>query len=417
MLVEELGRLVYAGDDAGRLAQVEALERVKSAAAAAQAQLTAQVAGSLRAGGGCTELGIGAQVGLARHESVHRGVAYLRLAQALTRDLPGTLAALAAGDISEHRARIIAEETECLKPEDRRTADRELAGRVAGLGDRELREAVRRIGLRLDHEAAARRARKAREGRHVTGRMLADGMARFVAVVGAEHYAAMMTALREEAGRRKAAGDERGPSQVKADLVVERVTGQDPAQAGPVVVNLVVGTETLFGEGPEPGYVPGWGHLPAALCRDLVARASAEGLAALRRLFVTPADRELVAMESRSRTFEGVLGQFIDLRDGGICRTPWCDNPIRHRDHVVRHAQGGATSAENGQGCCQTCNQVKEEPGWVHWVGTGFRHQVSFLTPLGDLHQTHPPPMPGGPEGTKPGSRFEFHVTRWVLSA
>jgi len=416
-LVEELGRLEHAADDAGRLEQVEALERVKSAAAAAQAQLTATVAGSLRSGRRTSEAGIGAQVGLVRHESPHQGRGHLRLAEALTQDLPCTLAALAVGEISEHRARIIAEETACLSAEDRRTADRELADRLPRLGDKELREATRRITLRLDHQAAATRIRRARADRHVTGRMLPDGMARLTAVVGAEHYAVMMAALRDEAARRRSAGDDRRPGQLKADVLVDRVTGLDPTEATPVMVNLVVGTETLFGNGPEPGYVPGLGHLPAALCRDLVARASAEAKAALRRLFVTPEDRELVAMEARSRTFDGVLGQLIDLRDGGICRTPWCDSPIRHRDHVLRHAHGGATSAENGQGLCQTCNLVKEEPGWTHWVGTAFRHQVGFLTPLGDHHHTHPPPMPGGPAGAAPGSIGEFYVTEWVLTA
>jgi hypothetical protein len=415
-LIESLSRLPLA-DEAGSMELIEMLERLKSASAAAQATLTASVATSLRTAGGASEAGIGAQVGLARHASPHQGVGHLRLADALTTDLPHTLAALAAGDISEHRARIIADETACLSAADRRTADRELADRLDRLGDRELREATRRITLRLDHQAAGRRARRAREERHVTGRMLPDGMARITAVLGAEHYAAMTTALRDQAARLKAAGDDRRPGQLKADILVQRVTGTSPTEATPVAVNLVVGTETLFGNGPEPGYVPGLGHLPAALCRDLVTRASAAAKATLRRLFVTPEDRELVAMESSSRTFDGLLGQFIDLRDGGICRTPWCDTPIRNRDHVCRHADGGATCADNGQGLCLACNLVKEEPGWTHWVGTSFRHQVGFLTPLGDLHHTHPPPMPGGPKDAAAGSRMEFYLTEWVLTA
>jgi hypothetical protein len=415
-LVDELGRLEFAGDSAGRLEQVEALERMKSAAAAAQAQLTARVAESERAGGLSTEAGLGAQVGLARHESPHQGRGHLRLAEALTRDLPCTLTALAAGDISEHRARIIAEETACLSADDRRTADRELASRMARLGDRELREATRRITLRLDHDAASRRARSAREERHVTSRMLPDGMARLTAVLGAEHCAAITQALHEEAARRKATGDDRRPGQLKADILTERVTGLSTAEPVSFMVDLVLSAETLLGNGAEPGYVPRLGHLPAGLCRDLVAQASEAGRAALRRLFVTPEDRELVAMESRSRTFDGVLGQFIDLRDGGICRTPWCDSPIMARDHVVRHADGGPTCAENGQGLCLTCNLVKEEPGWVHWVGTDFGHEVGFLTPHGDLHHTRPPPMPGGPEH-RTHLHGEYYVSRWVLAA
>jgi hypothetical protein len=46
------------------------------------------------------------------------------------------------------------------------------------------------------------------------------------------------------------------------------------------------------------------------------------------------------------------------------CRTRWCNALIRHADHVIRNADGGGTSAENGVGLCESCNYVKETPGW-----------------------------------------------------
>ena len=62
----------------------------------------------------------------------------------------------------------------------------------------------------------------------------------------------------------------------------------DPAtDALAVRVNLVVGAESLFGDGTEPGSIPGVGFLPAALCTDLVRRATAAAKASLRRLFAT----------------------------------------------------------------------------------------------------------------------------------
>jgi hypothetical protein len=83
----------------------------------------------------------------------------------------------------------------------------------------------------------------------------------------------------------------------------------------------------------------------------------------LRRLYTHPATGTMVGMDSTRRVFEGGLRRFLFTRDG-ICRTPWCDAPIQHVDHVVDHAAGGAPSADNGQGYCVRCNLTKQHPGW-----------------------------------------------------
>ena len=78
-------------DDAERVTQLELLERLKSAAAAAQAEVTVDLAASQRAEqlaagvpAATAGAGVGAQVGLARRDSPFRGGHYLGLAQALT---------------------------------------------------------------------------------------------------------------------------------------------------------------------------------------------------------------------------------------------------------------------------------------------------------------------------------------------
>ncbi len=83
----------------------------------------------------------------------------------------------------------------------------------------------------------------------------------------------------------------------------------------------------------------------------------------VRRLFTHPDDGTLVAMDSERRLFDGGLRRFLLARDG-TCRTPWCDAPVRHVDHVVDHAAGGPTTAANGQGLCVRCNHAKQAAGW-----------------------------------------------------
>jgi hypothetical protein len=81
--------------------------------------------------------------------------------------------------------------------------------------------------------------------------------------------------------------------------------------------------------------------------------------------------------------FDGNLRRMLILRDG-TCRTPWCDAPIRHGDHITDAADGGPTSYTNGQGLCERCNQTKNLPGWTARTLDG--------RPGGTSYAPRPPP-------------------------
>ena len=85
------------------------------------------------------------------------------------------------------------------------------------------------------------------------------------------------------------------------------------------------------------------------------------------------------------------------------CRTPWCDAPIRHCDHVIAVEAGGATSAGNGQGLCEECNYAKQAPGWTARPRPGPRHTIETTTPTGHRylshHHPHHAPNPGALNG------------------
>ena len=140
--------------------------------------------------------------------------------------------------------------------------------------------------------------------------------------------------------------------------------------------------------------------MPSAVAQRLITDAVADrrSRATLRRLYAQPAGGALVAVESRSRLFPKGLADFIGLRDQR-CRTPYCDAPIRHRDHAKPHRRGGRTSAANGLGLCAGCNYTKESPGWVVTtdVNESGRHTAEFSTPTGAHYHSVAPPMPGTP--------------------
>src|SRR5882757_10804180 len=99
----------------------------------------------------------------------------------------------------------------------------------------------------------------------------------------------------------------------------------------------------------------------------------------------------------RSRCFPKGLAGFIGVRDR-TCRTPYCDAPIRHRDHATPRNRGGPTSATNGLGECERCNYAKEAPGWrVDATDENGVHTAEFATPTGARYRSTAPPLPGAP--------------------
>ena len=399
------------GLDLADLSEVELVEALRAAEEekcrleALQVELTARLDEVVRrrhdAAGVRPErqgAGVASQVALARRESPNRGARRLGLAKVLVAELPHTLAAMRAGWCTEWRATLVARETACLSLEDRRRVDAELMTdptTTEGWGDRRLVAVARARAYELDPHAALKRSRRAEGERHVSLRPAPDTMTWLTALLPVAQGVSVYAALSRTADQARAAGDERSRGQVMADaLVTGLTTPAEPAPVPgpvPVAVNLTVSDATLLDGGHAPGWIAGYGPVPAGVARRLIATALAEAHATLRRLYTTSAGA-LVAMDSRSRTFPASLGLFIDLRDQS-CRTPWCDAPIRHRDHVVPDAAGGPTSAGNGQGLCEACNQAKEAPGFAATAHDGV---VTTITPTGHQVRSRAPALPPG---------------------
>ena len=374
--------------DEERITEIRELEVLKCAAEAAQSVLTADFDASQReeqalAGVPARQQGRGvaAQIALARRESPHKGQQHLGLAKILPTELPHALAAFTGGHITEWRAMLIGRETGCLSLADRRAVDEALAAdpeRLAEMGDREVVGEARKLAYRLDPGSLVERRRRADSDRAVTIRPAPDTMTYLTGLLPVAQGVAVFAALTRAADSARASRDPRGRGQIMADTLVERVTGQRSAEGVPLRVNLVISDDVLFGADGH-AHIEGYGPVPGDLARDLAARTRQKWL---RRLYASPDTGELVAMESRSRTFPKGLGELIDLRDQ-TCRTPWCDAPIRHHDHVRAVEDGRETSAANGQGLCEACNHAKQAPGWIARPRPGPTYTVETRTPTG----------------------------------
>ncbi len=359
------------------------------------------------------------QVALARRESPHCGQVFVGAAEVLVGEMPHTLAALRAGVLNEYRARILVRETACLDKEARTRVDREVCAdqrALHGVGTKRLEALAKGEAYREDPGAVVKRAERDEGERCVTLRPAPGAMTYLTALVPLAQGVAMLAALRRAADTARATGDPRAKGQVMADTLVERVTGQSCADGVPVAVQLVMSDQTLLASGHDPAVMDGGHMVPAQAARELVARAmdsipestatpesateidrrrSARRVGAWVRRLYADAGGNLIGMDSRSRLFPAGLGSLLRVRDQGLCRTPWCDAPVAHLDHITPAADGGATTAANGQGLCAGCNYTKQATGWTQHVHPeADRHTVTTTTPTGHEYSSTAPRVP-----------------------
>lgn len=406
-------------DGPGMIDQIRWFEDLKSLAAAKQAEIAAAYELGVRrkqaaAGVPAAERGsgVGAEIALARRESPARGSRLLGLAKALATEMPRTLAALQSGQLNEWRATLVVKETACLSAEDRCAVDAEIAadtGALAGAGDRAVIALVRAAAYRRDPASVAKRASHAVGERCVTLRPAPDTMTRLTALLPVAQGVAVYAALTRHADTMKSSGDDRSRGAIMADRLVECVTGTAAGITG-IEIQLVMTDRTLLQADSEPARLTGYGTVPAEWARKAVlgGKPEAQELTTwLRRLYTAPGSGELVAVDSKARLFPPGLRRFLQIRDD-TCRTPYCDAPIRHQDHIIPWHSNGPTTSSNGQGLCEACNHTKEAPGWTARPVTrpGQRHSVQLQTPTGHTYHSTAPPLPGTvPTKTTPADR------------
>ncbi|HEX5087911.1 MAG TPA: DUF222 domain-containing protein [Nocardioides sp.] len=424
-------------EDAEMIDRLAALETLRCATEAAQCETVADFVISQRraaAGRGVPaarrDRGVASQVALAMRQSPTRGQRQVGLAMTLRTELASTRAAFRAGHLDGYKATLIARETACLTAVDRARVDEQLCANptvVERLSPRRLVGRLQRAAAQLDPAAVVKRRRRAEADRHVSLRPAPETMTTLSALLPLKAGVAVHATLSRAARAAKAGGDPRSIGQLMADILTHRVvhpglaetttgtgTGGREAEtswaaatapavaaavpagtasAVPVMVNLIVRDSVLLGDEDGAGWVDGYGPVPGELIRGWVADNLETGLAAwVRRVYEQPTTGKLVAMDSTAVLFQGRLAEFIRVRDK-VCRTPGCDAPIRHTDHVEARARGGPTTEDNGQGLCELCNHAKQADGWTARTVPGPTHTVETTTPTGHTYTSTAEPL------------------------
>ena len=255
------------------------------------------------------------EIALARRCSDQAAAKEVFLSVALARSHPRTLALLRAGRMPQFNARVLLEECAGCDPAVARAVEEDLAERACGLTPSRIRDAVRKIELRLDADAAAARSAKAAGGRNVRVVAERDDQATLVLSGPAMPIVRFYESLTAAARAARAAGDPRGIDALRFDLALD-LTGADPAvppsatpaepetpDAGvavpsprepaedadapsalpswlgdrrrmrPVRILITLPVTTALGLDNEPGWLPGYGWVSAPQCREWMTSA------------------------------------------------------------------------------------------------------------------------------------------------
>jgi hypothetical protein len=283
-----------------------------------------------------------------------------------------------------------------LDSEQRRAIDAELTQLACGLTPGDARKAALRKVAATDPEAAAKRARQAGARKAVRAVMHGDGVGSLSALLPAEQALACWQVLDQEARCRRGDGDERSIDHLMCDLLVDRITGQAKATDLNLEVAVVISSTSLLGLDDQPAKLVGhrggdYGVLPADIARQLAA----SGDAWARRLVCDPIDGRLISMDTGKRRFTGALRKFICYRDG-TSRRPFSSAPIYDIDHIIRHVDGGPTSAGNGEGVSKYDHVLLDLPGWASEAIDGdAANGARWTTPTGHVYDNPPPPILG----------------------
>jgi Domain of unknown function (DUF222) len=310
--------------------------------------------------------------------------------------LPGTAAALAAGDIDPAHVRAVAAGVAdapaaavALIEDEALAVAREADPRaVAGL--------LRRFAHALDPDAADAAALARFERRGITLSPLPDGTVHIRGLADEVTGAVLLTAI--DAAGPPIPGDRRTAAQRRVDALADvcrRYLGSPDAPmsgGGHAHVLVTVDADTLGHAGRADGASgPG-----GTLCWvGPIAGSTAQRVACDADLTVVAVDdhggAEVVGRQRRF--FSRAQRQAMIARDGDRCVVPFCDRPVGWADahHLVSWASGGPTTAVNGALPCAGHHTLLHEGGW-----TLHRTPGGYLIRHRDGRSIGPEPYPPG---------------------
>ncbi|MCQ2001222.1 HNH endonuclease [Arthrobacter zhaoxinii] len=328
---------------------------------------------------------------------------------------PETLALLEHGGIDYRRARTVVEQTGGLRLEDGRLLEAKLLPLAPGKTGPQFDRTARRMREGMFPHTIPERHRRAAQDRRVWVEDLPDGIGVLSAFLPAATAHGIFNGLTVCARGEQKAGDSRTLDQLRADVLVAALTGQEtrsmaaptrlpgtvaepPAgmQAGSAgeptageswpagglraEVMVLVSAESLLGFSNAPAELNGYGPISAGIARELLASMGRwTGL-------LQSGDGEILAV-GRRRRIPPALKRWLQARDG-TCRFPGCSVAAENceLDHTLPWASNGPTEHGNLAHLCRKHHRFKTVGLWkARQPAPGV---IEWTSPMGRIYRT-----------------------------
>ena len=280
------------------------------------------------------------------------GELHTDLAFELRERLPGVWQALHDGLIDLAKARVLCDQT-CHLPQElaSRVCDTALE-RAADQTTGQLRARIQRLIISIDPASARDRYEETLKDRRVISEMTDAGTANLHGLdLPPADAPAAMRRINRMAQSLKAKGDKRPIDQIRADILLDLLTGRNQGQskgADRGVVDVRVDMTTLAGIDDKPAEIPGWGPVIADVARRIVEQPDSEW-----RIVTTDDSGHPVGVVTTKRRPTSTQKRIVETRNP-TCVYPGCriDSAQCDLNHEVPWAEAHHTTcAELGPLC------------------------------------------------------------------
>ncbi|MCS5722248.1 HNH endonuclease [Herbiconiux sp. CPCC 203407] len=323
-------------------------------------------------------------------------------AETLVSDLPSTLAALEAGEVSYAHARLVVVHAGSLPIEARAGFEHAVLPQAREKNPARFDDAARHLREVHHPESITRRAVLAREERAVWLDAERDGMATLHHHLSAVDALAIHDVIDQAARAARSDAEPRTQAQLRSDILADRILGRADGLAG-FVPSVIVTVPAVVLAGCEsdptdslpsipadpPAELHGYGPIDPGTARRIAAAAPT-----FLRVLTHPATGDVIETAGRYR-IPTALREVLVVADEH-CRFPGCGRRAARceLDHTVDWAHGGRSTASNLAHLCTSHHHLKHEGGWqvARPPDTGpASRTLEWRSPLGATYRTTPP--------------------------
>jgi hypothetical protein len=320
--------------------------------------------------------------------------AQLAVSESLVNDLPDTLAALVAGEISYRHAQIMVDHTRALDTAALRALEAGALPFARNLTASKFERKIRSLRERANPETIRERHMRAVTDREIVFDPGQDGMAWLSAYLPAAEALGAYNRVSELAATLQCPGEERTLTQLRADvfrdLLIDGEAG-DQASGVTAKVFVTVPVLTLLDRdellGHElPATLDGYGPIDADTARTLAGHASS-----FIRLLTHPETGAVLSVGRDSYRVPQDLKNWLQIRDA-TCRFPGCS---RHAsrceiDHTHDWAHDGQTRHDNLAHLCKSHHILKHKSDWQVAQARDGTGNLTWTSPAGRNYTTKP---------------------------